>query len=188
MSQLDLADSNRSTLRDLLLSDYNDLSRRLSRRLGSLDLAREVLQETFLRLERAVELRPMRSPKAYLFKIAVNIAIDRRRAETRRLTECEVDSLFELADDSPDPARIVEARSEIEVLKRAVAELPRRRREMFLAARMQEVPHRDIAKRFGVTVRTVELELKQALEHCALRLNRNVTPRFGPRPRGSSPD
>ena len=46
-----MSDSNITSLRDLLLADYTDLDRRLTRRLGSADLASDVLQETYLRLE-----------------------------------------------------------------------------------------------------------------------------------------
>jgi RNA polymerase sigma-70 factor (ECF subfamily) len=181
-----VAETDRTTLRNLLLTEYGDFSRRLTRRLGSSEFAYETLQETFLRLERTAEIGPVERPRSYLFRIAVNIANDRRRAESRHLTESELDSLLEVVDDAPDPARTVEARSEIEALKRAVAQLPARRREIFLASRVEEIPHREIAKRYGVTVRTVEMELKQALEHCAERLKRNLHGDFAAHTRRSS--
>ncbi|UPT99666.1 RNA polymerase subunit sigma-70 [Bradyrhizobium barranii subsp. apii] len=93
-----------SSLRTLLLAEYVDFDRRLTRRLGSSDLASEALNETYLRLEGMRELGPVRSPKAYLFRIALNIAADRRRAEKRRLTVDEVDALLEIPDDRPDAA------------------------------------------------------------------------------------
>ncbi|NVO17999.1 MAG: RNA polymerase sigma factor [Rhodoplanes sp.] len=179
-------DSNRKILRDLLISDYNDLGRQLAHRLGSIELAREALQDTFLRLERIADVGQMRSPKAYLLRIALNIAIDRRRAESRHLTAAEVDSLLSLPDESPDPCRTLEARSDLELLTRAIDELPQRCREIFLAARVGDVPHRDLAERFGVSVRTIEIELKTAVEHCAARLGRKWKRRFGPRPRDTS--
>jgi RNA polymerase sigma-70 factor (ECF subfamily) len=157
-----------------LLADYKDFFDGLKRRLGSADLADEALQETFLRLEKVPHARPVLSPKSYVYRIAVNIAIDRRRAEARRLSAAEVENLLDYADPAPDPGRVVEARSEIEHLKRAVSELPRRRREILLAARLDEVPNREIAKRYGVTVRTIELELKAAIEYCASRLERRA--------------
>jgi RNA polymerase sigma-70 factor (ECF subfamily) len=169
-----VVETNRTILRRVLLADYKDFFDGLKRRLGPAELAGEALQETFLRLERVVHARPVLSPKSYLYRIAVNIAIDRRRAEARHLSGAEVDSLLDLADPSPDPARVVEARSEIEHLKRAVAELPQRRREILLAARLDEVPNREIAKRYGVTVRTIETEIKAAVEYCASRLDRRV--------------
>ena len=62
-----------SSLRTLLLAEYVDFDRRLTRRLGSPDLASEALNETYLRLEGMRELGPVRSPKAYLFRIAPRV-------------------------------------------------------------------------------------------------------------------
>ncbi|WP_082416884.1 RNA polymerase sigma factor [Blastochloris viridis] len=180
------SESGSAVLRDLFLADYKELGRQLTCRLGSMDLAGDVLHETFLRLEKLGEIGPMHNPKAYLLRIALNIASDRRRAERRRLTDAEVDTLLDIADESPDPCRSVEAKSDLEALERAILELPPRRRDIFVAARLGDVSHRDLAVRFGVTVRTIEIELKSAVEHCAARLGREWKPRFGPRPRESS--
>lgn len=159
-----------SSLRTLLLAEYVDFDRRLTRRLGSPDLASEALNETYLRLESMRELGEVRSPKAYLFRIALNIAADRRRAEKRRLTSDEVDALLDIPDDRPDAARVIEDRSEVNLLRHAIAELPERRRRVLTLSRIDGMPNREIAVLLGVTVRTVETDLKQAVEHCADRL------------------
>jgi RNA polymerase sigma-70 factor (ECF subfamily) len=125
------------------------------------------------------ELGPVRSPKAYLFRIALNIAADRRRAEKRRLTVDEVDALLEIPDDRPDAARVIEDRSEVNLLRHAIAELPERRRRVLMLSRIDGMPNREIAALLGVTVRTVETDLKQAVEHCADRLKRPVRTKFG---------
>jgi RNA polymerase sigma-70 factor (ECF subfamily) len=173
-----MTESSRGTLRHLLLDGYDDLVRRLAFRLGSTDLAREAMQDTFIRLERDSEIGPVRNPRAYLLRIAFNLATNRRVAENRRLSTTEVEALIDIADETPDPARIAEARSEIDALKRALAELPDRRREITLAAWVEELPHPEIAKRFGVSLRTIQHELKLGMEHCARRLGRNGTKSF----------
>lgn len=178
--------NNIAALRAVLLADYIDLDRRLTRQLGSADLASDVLQETYLRLEATAEIGPVRSPKAYLFRIALNIANDRRRAESRRLTVDEVDRLLDIPDDRPDAARVIEDRCEFDLLKRAIAELPERRRRVLILSRIEGLPNREIAESLGVTVRTIEIELKQAIEHCAERLKRRVPDRFGFHRSGSS--
>jgi RNA polymerase sigma-70 factor (ECF subfamily) len=175
--------TSRATLRDLLLAGYDDLKRRLTRRLRSVDLAEEALQDTFLRLECTSDIGPVRSPQAYLFRMAFHLAINRRIADNRRLSAVGTEALLDVADETPDAARTVEARSEIEALKRALADLPARRREIFLASWVEEVPHDEIATRFGVSLRTIQIELRHALEHCAWRLQRNVTKKFAIQPR-----
>jgi RNA polymerase sigma-70 factor, ECF subfamily len=175
--------TNRATLLRLLVDGYDDLKRRLTRRLGSSELAGEALQDTFLRLECAPSIGPVHSPQAYLVRMAFNIATNRRISENRRLKASETEALLDIPDEAPDPASAAESRSEMAALKRALQELPCRRREIFLAAWVEEVPHPEIAARFGVSVRTIQIELRHALEHCSLRLERNVIKRFATRPR-----
>lgn len=174
-----MANENTRTLRDLLLADYNGFDQRLTRRLGSADLAADVLQETYLRVEGMTDVGTIRSPRAYLLRIALNIASDHRRAQNRRLTSEEVDCLLDIPDDRPTPEREVEERSEVILLKQAIAELPERRRQVLMMSRIEDLSHREIAKRIGVTVRTVETDLKQAIEHCADRLKRAASFKFG---------
>jgi RNA polymerase sigma-70 factor (ECF subfamily) len=178
MSDTNSSDTNRAALRELLVADYGRIDRQLARRFGSADFASDVLQDTYLRLEEMKEVGPVRSPKAYLFRIALNIAHDRKRAESRRLTADEVDAVLDIPDDLPDAARVIESRSEVELLRRAIAQLPERRRNVLLMSRVEGLPHREIAKRLGVTVRTIETDLKQALEHCAQRLRRPAPGKF----------
>ncbi len=51
-------------LRQMLVSEYDDLRRRLTRRLGSEGVASEVLQETYLHLERSSLMSVIDSPEA----------------------------------------------------------------------------------------------------------------------------
>jgi len=181
-----MTEMTRAKLRALLEAGYSALRARLARRLGSQDLADEALQDTWLRLARGGDVGAVRSPDTYLFRIALNVAADRRAAESRRLSEIEVEAAIHMADDVIDPAKIVEARAEFATLKRALEDLPERRRAIFIMARVEEVAHEEIARRFGISPRMVEKELRRALDHCSERLDRAVIRRFGPRPREQS--
>jgi RNA polymerase sigma factor (sigma-70 family) len=175
-----IRDVEQSDLLRLFLELYSDFKARLKRRLGSEDLANDVLQETYLRVERMEPSVTINKPAAYLFRMALNIAADRRMQDARWLTGAELDDLMGVSDAQFDPCVIVSAQADIQVLLQALAELPARRRQILLAARMEQVPHLDLSLRFGISTRTVEKELKAALGHCAQRLDRKVTQRFGP--------
>jgi RNA polymerase sigma-70 factor (ECF subfamily) len=177
-----MSDTNRTALLTLLVASYDDLRLRLTRRAGSAELADEALQDTFLRLSNATGIGPVRDLKAYLFRVALSVVSNRRVAERRRRTVSEVDAVFDLADDKPGPDRVIEARSEIVALKRIIQELPTRRRQIFIAAFVDETPLRDIADRFGVSIRTVQVELKRALAYCTLRLDRETDDQRAPMP------
>jgi RNA polymerase sigma factor (sigma-70 family) len=172
----------RGALRALLTDSYNDLKRRLARRLGSVEAAGDVLHETYLRLERFDRMAPVGNPQAYLLRMALNVASDHERAQKRLLTAVEIHDLWRLGDDTIDPETIAADRSEVASFKAALRELSPRSREILMAARIEELPHEVIAKRFGISTRMVQHELRGALEHCAKRLERKVIRRFGPPP------
>ncbi|WP_033046090.1 MULTISPECIES: sigma-70 family RNA polymerase sigma factor [Pseudomonas] len=175
-----MKDTGRSPLVKLFLSSYEDFKSRLRKRLGSEELANDVLHETYLRVDRMVDTQDIAQPNAYLYRMALNIAADRRQADARLLTGDEVEELLHVSDEALDPARVVGGQRELQVLLKALYELPARRRRIFIAARLEEAPHLEISQRFGISTRMVEKEIKAALGHCALRLERKVIQRFGP--------
>jgi RNA polymerase sigma-70 factor (ECF subfamily) len=175
-----MKDSGHSSMVRLFLTSYDDFKVRLRRRLGSEDLANDVLHETYLRVDRMEAPPNIVQPNAYLYRMALNIAADRRQADARLLTGTEVEELLQMSDDAQDPARVVGGQKEIQTLLKALYELPARRRKIFIAARLEEAPHLEISQRFGISTRMVEKEIKAALGHCAARLERKVIQRFGP--------
>ncbi len=181
-----MSNSNSQSLRSALSHEYESLTRRLTRCLGSSDLAREALHETFLRVEHVSDTLSLISPTDYVFRTAINVAKDRRKREGRLLSESEVASILSIADDRPDPSAVTEARLELKELGKALAELPERRRAVFVAAHVEQVPHSEIAARFKVNDRTIAFDLQYALEHLSRRLGRKVIRRFGPRPKQPS--
>ena len=175
-----MKDAGQSVMGQLFLSSYEDFRVRLRRRLGSEDLANDVLHETWLRVDRMETPPNLLKPNAYLYRMALNIAADRRQADARLLTGSEVEELLQSADEAQDPSRVVGGQKEIQSLVKALYELPARRRKILIAARLEEAPHLEISQRFGISTRMVEKEIKAALGHCAKRLERKVIQRFGP--------
>ena len=159
-------------LKALFLERYNDFRNQLKRRLGSEDLAHDAMQEAFLKVNELPPGMPVQQPAAYLFRMALNAAEDHRRRDSRLLTGVEIGELINVADEASDPARIAQGRSEIEVFRRALRGLPERTQQMLLAARVHELPHAEIARRYGVSERIVSKEIKRALDHCGARCAR----------------
>lgn len=156
-----------SALRDLLASQYDDFRRRLTRRLGSEDLANESLQETWLRLHRNDDVGVVQSPAGYVLRVAMNIATDRRRTEGRVARRSDIAAALDVVPDpAPGPDREVEARSELDALNRAIATLPTRARQILIAGRIEGLSQTEIAERFGISPRMVRFELRRALDHC----------------------
>jgi RNA polymerase sigma factor (sigma-70 family) len=159
-------------LRQLLLQAYDELKARLTQRLGSSELAGDAMQETWLRLHHTEAIGVVRNPTNYLFRVALNIARDRLSADRRLLSAIEIERLLKLADETPDPARVAEDRSDLRVVEALLAELTPRQREILAAARLDGMPRREIAKRLGISLSLVEKELKLAHEYCLARRDR----------------
>lgn len=164
-----MTDTNLSLLRQLLLTRYDEIKARLTLRLGSPDLAGDAVQDAWLRLQHTESIGRVRSPANYLFRVALNIARDRLTSERRYLTSAEVEQMLDIADDAPDPEAVAEARSELELVEKLIAELPPRQREILVSARLDGLPRREIAARLGISLSLVEKELKLAHEYCLAR-------------------
>jgi RNA polymerase sigma-70 factor (ECF subfamily) len=181
-----MSHSTREALRHVLLIGYDDLRARLARRFGSVELASDALHETWLRLENATPAATVLSPKHYVLQMAANAALKSLNAQNRFVALSDAKLAIGLADDAPDQERNSIARSDLDAFARALSELTPRRREILLLSRLKGIPLWAIAERLGVSQRFVEMELKHALAFCALRLDRTVIKRFGPKPRKGS--
>jgi RNA polymerase sigma-70 factor (ECF subfamily) len=159
-------------LRDFLVQRYDELKRRLARHLGNADLAGDALQDAWLRLESREEVDGVKNPGAYLMRMAVNIAIDYQRSRSKILSADEVDLLLEQPDPAPGPAETAEARSDLEELVAAIRAMPERRQQILLMVRWEHLPQQEVADRLGVSLRTIEHELRKAQDHCAKKTGR----------------
>jgi RNA polymerase sigma-70 factor, ECF subfamily len=176
-----MTETGRELLRRVFLLGYDDLKLRLTRRLGSAELASDALQDTWIRLERASSIGPVLRPRPYILRVAHNIALKRLRRERDMVTLEEAREALDFVDAAPDPAKVTEARAELILLRQAAEELTPRQRDILFAVRLDGVPVREIALRHGISERLVALELKRAVLRCSQRVDRKAVQRFGPR-------
>jgi RNA polymerase sigma factor (sigma-70 family) len=158
-----MMEESQPTLLDYLNKRYASLKLRLTQTLGNGDLASDALHDTWVRLKDKDDQRPMQSPAAYLVRMAVNIAVDIQRRERRVLSGEHIDQLLEeMADPAPGPQQAVEARSDMDALMKIMDAMPERRRLIVVLVHWEDVTQKEVAKRLGISLRTVEYELKRA--------------------------
>lgn len=92
-----------ASLRTTIALRYDSFRRRLTRSLGSRDLADDALNETWLRLHRTDAVGAIQQAESYIFRMALNIAADTRRGERRRASKTEVWAAIQRLDDSTRP-------------------------------------------------------------------------------------
>lgn len=160
-----------SSLLTCFIAERKSLVHYLTGRTGCAATADDLLQEAWLKLNRSQATEPVNNPMAYLHRMAANLAIDSARADARRLLDpVEIEALLDIADEAPGVEQQTADLQALERLEEILDEMPARRRELFLAARVEGQPHKQLAERFGISVRTVELEVHRALDYCAERL------------------
>lgn len=154
-----MSDDGLIGLRSLFVEHYHDFKARLARQLGSAGVADEIMHDTWLRLAQAESVGAVQNADRYLFRMALNAADDRRQKEKRHQAALDIDNFLELPDERPTPEDVVLARSELEAFKTFLAGLSSRRRIIFLAARLHNVPRQEIADRMGISRGLVAKEL-----------------------------
>lgn len=142
------------------------LRRFLQRRIGSAETADDLSQETYLRLARLGDGEGIADQRGYLFTIASNLARDHQRRLRREGLPEPADTLDAMPCPAPDPERTVVARQELAMLERAIASLPPRTREILLLFRVEGWTRRQIAEHLGLSPKTVEYHMQQAMLRC----------------------
>ena len=147
-----------------------EILRLMRRRTGNPETAADLTQDVFIKLSSIrVGLPDERQARAYLFRMASNLAIDHVRTESRRadlLSGTEV--LFEDAEVGPDETAIL--RDQVRVVEEALTELPAKCRDVLFMSRQLGMMHKEIADELGVSVSLVEKYQLRALRHCRERL------------------
>ncbi|HUG53267.1 MAG TPA: RNA polymerase sigma factor [Vicinamibacteria bacterium] len=129
---------------------------------GNAQDAEDVLQTVFLRLARQGGSIAMNNPPSYLYRAAVNSALDllRSRRDHRTVPIEEASSAPDGATAAPD--RRHEGAEVRRRLRQALAALPPRAAEIFALRYLEGEANRDIARMLGVTRITVAVTLHRA--------------------------
>lgn len=135
----------------------------LRRRFGS-DQAEDLSQEAFFKM-RAYLAGEVRRPRALLMTIATNAARERfRQTQTHApdaaaCTQVREDDIW---TDGDQEAQLF--------LKEVILDLPPKLRDVFLLNRFEGLTYEEIARRLGISVKSVEWRMSKALAACAARL------------------
>jgi RNA polymerase sigma factor (sigma-70 family) len=160
-------------IKGLFLAHRREIQAFLTRKLGNLDLAADLTQETFIRYAQQTGsgTGPVIEERSYLFRTANNLAIDYIRMERRRQTTLAPhESLAEHAEDAPGLDRAYEAKQELAQLQAIIAELPLLTRQCFLLVRAEEMTYAEAAAVLDVSSSTVQKHLSRAVRHVIQRL------------------
>lgn len=148
-----------AAVRRALVEAHQDIANFLYRRLGSREAAEDVLQRFSLRaLERASELRDVRSVRGWLSRILANSIVDHQRQAIRRrrrevaMDQTDMDSLAAEPDSELDGAVC-------NCLHRLLPTLKPEYAEIVWRADLLDEPRDRIAASLGITLNNVTVRL-----------------------------
>ena len=170
---------NKDQILTLFVDHRGQLVRYATGIVGEPSLAEDVVQNAYLRLQRAEAKRAagetLDEPLAYLFRIVRNLALDvrqRLKREHGRAVAGDTADVREIAESRPNPEAQAIARDQLRVLQAALEELPKRSRVALEMHRFGGYRIADIAAHLGVSVGTAHALVVDALDHCKSRLAR----------------
>jgi RNA polymerase sigma-70 factor (ECF subfamily) len=128
----------------------------------------DLIQAAFFKLSQQEDLPGLRDPRGFLYAIACNLAIDgHRRLAHRGQVQGDMARLDTVTLSDPTPERVLLDREQLLILEEALKRMPAMRRRIFLLARVEGRPTREIAKAFGLSENAVHKHVSRALAECA---------------------
>jgi len=161
------ADTREARFETLYREQAPRLQRRLRATLRSTEDARDLVQDAFARLLGARTLP--REPAAFLNRIVRNLVIDRTRRRHVRGTELPLTER-DHPSVAPTQSEAIELDQTRLLYRASVEALPKRTREVFLLHRVDGIAYKDIAARLGISIRTVEWHVAEAI----VRIDRDL--------------
>jgi RNA polymerase sigma factor (sigma-70 family) len=132
--------------------------------------AAEIAQEAWLRMHRLEHPEQLSNPKAYLFQMASNLAVDRARRHALERRVCREERLA--ADEGlPSAERSAAAEQSIDLIRAALEDLPADCRQAFVLHRGRDMSYPEIAQQIGVSTSMVEKYIARALKHLRDKLS-----------------
>lgn len=160
------------TVHNLLIQDFYEshnswLCSWLSKKLGSTLDAADLTHDTFIRLLLKSDAEHIVEPRAYLINIAHGLMVSHIRR--RDLERAYLDALMHFSSaETPSPETQAIVLETLIRLDAMLDGLPAHIRNAYLLLQLEGLSYAEIAKKLGVSVRTVGNYIAKASLHCML--------------------
>nr|WP_253911993.1 sigma-70 family RNA polymerase sigma factor [Pseudomonas sp. CVAP\ len=152
--------------------------RTLERMVNNHSTAEDLLQETYLRVARALSERAIDHLEPFVFQTARNLALDHlraRRIQSRTMLEdVPLDVVQSIAAPLSSAEDAAHAEQLLERLNISLSQLTPRQQQIFILSRLHGHSYLEIAEQLSVSLSTVQKDLKLIMAICvgvADRLN-----------------
>ena len=149
------------------LENHAFLKRFLARFFSDRQDIEDVAQEAYLRAYVAEQQKEIEQPRAYLFRIARNLALTKLTKKSEKITDYLEESGASVVIECGAAADSeVEAQESLGLYCEAVAALPEKCRQVFLLRKVHGLAHKEIADRMSLSVSSVEKYLRRGILEC----------------------
>lgn len=159
-----------SRFNHVFLTQRISLLRTLQRMVDNHSTAEDLLQETYLRVTRALDERTIDHLEPFVFQTARNLALDYLRARRMQARTLLDDVPMEVLEGIAAPASSAEdaahAAQLLEHLNLSIGQLSPRQQRIFVLSRLHGHSYLEIAEQLGVSLSTVQKELKLIMAIC----------------------
>ena len=153
---------------------------RLTRLVGPISERDDLLQQTFLRVHRALpQFRGDAELATFIHRIAINVALDHLRGQRRRPLIFDDEALAAMTVADADPAARAASRQALARVFGLLAELPPDQRVAFVLIAIDGLTAREAGELLGITT--------DAAKQRALTARRALTTRLAAAPAGPRP-
>lgn len=126
--------------------------------------ARDIVQDVFFDFWRKREQHNINiSLKAYLRRSVSNRCIDVLRSRKRIGSSAEITD-YNQPTDTASIQEVLETNDLQAALQAGIESLPERCREVFSLSRFEDMSHKEIAEKLGISVKTIENQMTKALK------------------------
>lgn len=159
---------------DLMHKHRHELLRFLSQRISCTEAAQDIFQETFIRYAGYGGKDRVENPRAFIFRIAANLATDYMRSHRRHsglgLEAAANDDIEEGEQSSLSAERTVMSQQQFEHLIAALDELSPKCREVFVLLKLKHCSYAEVEQRLGISQTMIFKYLTQAMRHCRRKI------------------
>lgn len=168
---------SQSRFHHVFLAQRTPLLRTLERMVNNPSTAEDLLQETYLRVTRALSERTVDHLEPFVFQTARNLALDHlraRRIQSRTLVDdVPLDVVNNVIAPQSSAEDAAHAERLLERLNVSLQSLSPRQQQIFILSRLHGHSYQDIARRLNVSLSTVQKELKLIMAICVGVAERN---------------
>ena len=147
---------------------YSQLRNYVYYKSGDMQVAEDIVQDTFLRIWERKESIRIDTAKSLLYKIANNLFINRLDHNKVQLKFTEEYSINEYSLPTDFE---MEMKEFDERLKRSLSELDEKNRVVFLMNRIDDLTYKEIAENLGLSQKAVEKRMGKALSFLKEKLD-----------------